>query len=762
MRVRTKSEVSGIVQGVGFRPFVYRLATERDLCGRVRNTESGVEIEAEGEDDAVRDFLSRLVADKPPLAVITRIDTREVPPVNAQGFVIEPSRAGDARRTLISPDICVCDDCLRELFDPEDRRYRYPFINCTNCGPRFTIVQDIPYDRPNTTMKPFVMCGQCQAEYDDPADRRFHAQPNACWECGPSLALVDADGEEVPVSDPILEVARMLRDGLIVAVKGLGGFHLAVDATNDEAVARLRARKKRDEKPFAVMSPDIAALEKYVELSDAERNAVGSLQRPILLAKKKDPSPISGMVAPSRREHGVMLPYTPVHYLLLQEGFLALVMTSGNISDEPITYENDEARARLDGIADYFLVHNRKIHVKCDDSVMRVSRNEPVQLRRSRGHAPRPVFLELELPQVLACGAELKNAICLTKGAEAFPSQHIGDVKNLETYEHFISALEHFERILDIHPEIIAFDMHPDYLCVPANFGVLEQERYKDLKHVAVQHHHAHIAGCMAERGLDGEVIGLAMDGTGYGPDDAIWGGEVLVADLRDYQRVGHLDYVPLPGGDAAAQEPWRMAVSYLYSCFGRDLFEMSLDVVKRIGLGEVRFLVAMIERGVNSPKTSSCGRLFDAVAALLGVRDVMSYEGQAACELEWIADPTQTEPYEFAIRDTETDKFVISVQPTIERIVEEIRAGKDDSTIAGRFHATLARAFADACARVRELTGLQRVVLSGGCFQNSILTGKAVAALAERGFAVYTHRAVPPNDGGVSLGQAVVAGLSE
>ena len=569
MEVRRHIDVSGIVQGVGFRPYVYRLATGRQLRGTIRNTPAGVTIEIQGPAETVQDFVEHLPAEAPPLARITNLAVHDVPCNGDQDFCIVDSHEGEEVRTLISPDVAICPDCLCEMFDSNDRRYRYPFINCTNCGPRFTIIRDIPYDRPSTSMATFLMCPACLAEYENPLDRRFHAQPNACWECGPRVELWDKSGKRIECRDPIVEAVSGLHAGLVVAVKGLGGFHLAADATNPAAVALLRQRKRRVEKPFAVMVPDLRAAQEICELDGAARTVLQSRQRPIVLLPKKTPSVIPEEVAPFNRYLGIFLPYTPLHYLLLAEGgFKALVMTSGNLSEEPIVIDNREAANRLNGLADFFLVHNRDILLRCDDSVVRVAGGITRQMRRSRGFVPVPVFLKEDQPSVLAVGGELKNTICLTKGKHAFLSQHIGDLENAESYSFFHEAIEHLERILEIRPGIIAYDLHPDY------FSTKWALQQSGVELVGVQHHHAHIASCMAENHLEGRVIGFALDGTGYGTDANIWGGEVLVAGYEDFERAAHFEYVPLPGGEAAIREPWRMAVSYLAHHFGREFLK--------------------------------------------------------------------------------------------------------------------------------------------------------------------------------------------
>jgi hydrogenase maturation protein HypF len=752
MEVRRQIEVSGIVQGVGFRPYVYRLATARGLAGTICNTSAGVTIEVQGAADQVADFVERLPADAPPLARITDVRLREVPCNGEREFRIVHSQAGEAVRTLISPDVAICPDCLRELFDPADRRYRYPFINCTNCGPRFTIVRDIPYDRPSTSMAVFPMCPACQEEYDDPLNRRFHAQPNACWDCGPRVELLHRSGQKVEYRDPIAEAARALSAGSIVAVKGLGGFHLAADATNAAAVALLRERKRRVEKPFAVMVPDVEAADRICELNDAALKVLQSVSRPIVLLPKKHGSPVVEQVAPFNRFLGIFLPYTPVHYLIMRAGrFQALVMTSGNLREEPIAIDNHEALARLQELADCFLMHNRDILLRCDDSVVRVAHGATRQLRRSRGFVPVPVFLKDDQPPVLAVGGELKNTICLTKGKHAFLSQHIGDLENDEGYRFFVEATEHLERILEIHPQVIAYDLHPDYF---ATRWALQQN---GVQLVGVQHHHAHIASCMAENHLNERVIGFALDGTGYGTDGRVWGGEVLIADYADFERAAHLEYIPLPGGAAAIREPWRMALSYLFHHFGRDFFNLPILFVQQLNVQKTDLLLRMIARGINSPLSSSCGRLFDAVAALIGVRQQISYEAQAAIELEFAIDVGGDDAYPFEVVQT-SQPWLIGTRPMFESLITDLRQSFPSGTIARRFHNGLVNAFVKIAVAFKQNRGLNRVCLSGGTFHNVYLAQRLEAALSAESFEVFTHHEVPAGDGGLSLGQALVA----
>jgi hydrogenase maturation protein HypF len=735
---------------VGFRPFVYRLAQRHRLSGWVRNTPAGVVIEAQGDDVQLDGFLGALTAEAPPLAVITTVRSEEIEPVAEEGFAILAS-GGAAGVVQVAPDCDVCPDCLAELFDPADRRFRYPFITCTNCGPRYSIITGIPYDRPFTTMAHFAMCPACRVEYEDPANRRFHAQPIACPACGPQLSLTDVAGYGVP-GEPLIAAIELLRAGQIVAVKGIGGYHLAVDACNDRAVGDLRRRKKRDEKPFALMAPDPAGVRTFAQLDSlAERLLAGS-ERPIVLLEKRAGNAISPQISPANGYFGVMLPSSPLHHLLLRDNFTALVMTSGNLSDEPIAYRDAEARERLAGIADAFLGHDREIHTRCDDSVLRVFQGNPLFLRRSRGYVPRGIALPAPQRSVLAVGAELKGTICLTREELAFLSQHIGDLKNVATLRSLEETAAHLGQILEIRPQLVAHDLHPDYLStrLAAALG---------LPKVAVQHHHAHLAACMAEHRLTGEVLGVIFDGTGYGADGTVWGGEFLLGGYAGYRRVGHLDRVPLPGGDAAVREPLRMAIAWLHRVFGATLFDLHLACLAGVAGRERQIYLRMIERGINSPLTSSCGRLFDAVAALLGVRSKVSYEGQAAIELEALAEQSKDAgAYPYSLVSTE-GVTVVDVRPMLRAIIADLAADEPKPAIARRFHATVARAAADVCGKVRAAWGVDRVVLSGGVFQNRLLSEELAGLLEAKGFQVFVHRLVPPNDGGVALGQAAIAG---
>ena len=745
--------IQGVVQGVGFRPFVFSLAESSSLTGWVRNTSAGVEIEVDGSPKALDTFVASLRTDAPPLARIDSIEVETCDPGLHQEFTILPSKAFADASQPISPDVSLCADCRRELYDPSDRRFRYPFINCTNCGPRFTIIQDIPYDRPNTTMAPFEMCPECAAEYHDPRDRRFHAQPVACPDCGPQVWL-EANGVRRVAREDALQAARQLiSEGKILAVKGLGGFHLACDATNDEAVTELRRRKLRVNKPFAVMVYDVDAAGDHCELGETERDLLLSMERPVVIADRKSGSTISDAIAPGQNTIGLMLPYTPLHELLLEQadGFpKALVMTSGNLSEEPIATDNEEARTRLAVLADAFLMNDREIHTRCDDSVVRAFDGGAYLLRRSRGYAPFPLNLTWESPSILATGPELKNTFCLTKGTYAFLSHHIGDMENYETLQSFEDGIIHFERLFRVTPEAIAYDLHPNYM---ATRYAIERAERDDLPAIGIQHHHAHIAACMAEHNLpaDEHVIGVAFDGTGYGDDGAIWGGEVLVAAYGQFERFAHLDYMRMPGGDAAVVKPWRLALAWLYKA-GLPWSD-DLPPVKAASKEEQRVVARQLEIGLNSPQTSSMGRLFDAVSALIGLRQEVNYEAQAAIELESHADREETGAFLFGIREG-----LLDPSPVIRSIVSDLSDGVSVPVIAARFHNGVAQAVLEVCTSAREKHGLGRVVLSGGVWQNMFLMRRTVDLLRGDNFEILIHRKVPANDGGLALGQAAIA----
>ncbi len=760
--MRVRARVQGTVQGVGFRPFVYRLALEERLSGHVFNDERGVQLEIEGEPDALERFLQRLEREAPPLAKIQRVNREPVAAACDSEFrIIDSERAGVADAP-VTADSATCEDCLAELLDPADRRHRYPFINCTNCGPRFTIIEGIPYDRPMTTMAAFQMCEDCRREYDDPADRRFHAQPNACPACGPQVRLVPADGSTVVVpgaADAIDGAARRLADGLIVAIKGIGGFHLACGADNREAVAMLRARKHREDKPFALMVAGIEHALELVELGEQEEALLRSIERPIVLAARRRGAVVAEAVAPGAPELGVMLPYTPLHHLLLADyrrvaaGAGALVMTSGNISDEPIAFHDGDALERLASVADLFLLHDRPIHTRTDDSVVRVvaagHERRPMLLRRSRGFVPR----DLELPvaacePILACGAEQKNTFCVAKGARAWVGHHIGDLEHYAAFEAYAEGVDHFQRLFAVDPTVVAHDLHPGYLSTQY---ALERE---GVDHVGVQHHHAHLAACLAEHRILEPAIGAIFDGTGYGTDGTIWGGELLVGDLREFDRAGSLWPVRLPGGAAAIREPWRVAFAWLAEAFGEPQPRPGrladfVDEGRWAAMGDV-----LASPGI-SPTTSSMGRLFDAVAALCGIAPRASYEGQAAIELEAAA-----------ARSPDRDRYEIVLEPgwTIDPrqavigALGDLESGAAVRTVARRFHNGVAEVTVRACAALAVARGLGSVVLSGGVFQNRLLLEGVAAGLSAAGLRVLVPVALPPNDGGVSFGQAAVA----
>ncbi len=753
MVTRSEILIRGMVQGVGFRPCVYSPANRRALRGRVRNNTTGVFIDVEGMHEDIEGFIVDLKTNAPPLSHIESVEcNHDLTPADYSDFVILESAHEGEQFVLISPDVGTCDDCLRELFDPHDRRHQYPFINCTNCGPRFTIIKDIPYDRARTTMADFEMCGYCRDEYDDPLNRRFHAEPIACAACGPQLSLSEVMSAPLAVAagdDVIPRVREMLRDGKVIAIKGIGGFHLACDALNQTAVERLRSRKYREDKPFAMMAPSTEIIKEHCAVSPREEQVLLAEQRPIVLLKKKSNSQIATGVAPGGTHFGFMLPYSPLHYLLLKNLDHPLVMTSGNISDEPICYDDEEADTRLRGIADYFLLHDRRIHMRTDDSVVRVFQNREMIVRRSRGYAPAPVRTEFRFAkQVLACGAELKNTFCIGRDNHAFVSHHIGDLENLETLSSYRDGIEHFKRLFHLRPEIVAYDLHPEYLSTKYALSLDEP-----LTKIAVQHHHAHIASCMADNQIDGEVIGVAMDGLGFGTDGRMWGGEFFVANFVEAERIAHLAYTPMPGGAKAIREPWRMAAVYLQQAFGDQFVDLNLPFVKNSELRNWPTIRSMVATKTNSPLTSSMGRLFDAVSSLLGVRTVVNYEGQAAIELEAIADFDCGGAYEFQIKNDTIDAAGV-IRSAVTDLLNNVRP----ALVSGRFHRAVANLIVSVAVQVRDERRLNRVALSGGVFQNMFLLSEVCTLLRERDFEVYTHSRVPTNDGGISLGQAAVA----
>ena len=753
----------------------------------MRNTSDGVVIETEGERERVDEFLRRLRENAPPASDITAVTAQDLPPTGERDFAIVAS-AGEALPAPVIPaDIATCADCEREVGDAADRRHHYPFTNCTNCGPRFTIIRGIPYDRPNTTMSVFRMCADCQREYDDPGDRRFHAQPNACPRCGPRAALAGAAASASPAAhcppdpaEPIFRAGALLRDGCIVAVKGLGGFHLACDARNTQAVRELRRRKGRSQKPFALMVRDLDEARRLCFINDEERRLLESPQRPIVLLRQRPASDIAREVAPRNLYLGLMVPYTPLHRLLFETAPPALVMTSGNLAEEPICRANDQARAKLAHIADHFLSHDRDIHLPCDDSVARVVGGKPVLIRRSRGYVPRPIALRVHegrsdgAPAVLGVGGEERNAFCMLVGDRAVLSQHIGDLDNVETLDYFERSIEHLGNLFRWRPQVVAYDLHPEYLSTKYAL------RRTDCRLVAVQHHHAHAASVMADAGVEGPVLAASLDGAGYGPDGAIWGGEFLVARFTGFERMAHLAYVPMPGGAAAVRRPARMALAHLLRAYGDEAQRLALELMPQLDARQARAALLQAERGVNSPLTSSMGRLFDAVSALLGICAETTYTGQPAVELEMAAQSTgkpygATCPelvegaalgcvpasYGFAI-DTSVRPWQIDPAPITRAVVDDLRAGVERDEIAARFHRTIANLVAEVCAAMARETGLTQVALGGGVFQNAYLVELLIEILPRRGLTPLLHRQAPPNDGGLALGQAVIAAAME
>jgi hydrogenase maturation protein HypF len=791
--IAKRIHITGVVQGVGFRPFVYNLASSLGLTGWVRNTSGGVDIQVEGNRLDLSTFITSLRDEKPPLASIDEMVIDQLLPNGHTSFEILHSETIADAFQPISPDVCICPDCLEDLFTITDRRYRYPFINCTNCGPRFTIIEDIPYDRPKTTMAGFKMCPECEAEYSDPSNRRFHAQPVACPVCGPRVWLennsdvdqqqqASAAHDQYPAAlssdlisddDAIIETQRLLAQGKIVAIKGLGGFHLACDATNKEAVSELRRRKLRVDKPFALMMADISTIESQCYVDQFEKELLESRDRPIVVLNRRPGSSVALDVAPYQTSLGVMLPYTPLHYLLFDgrrtisdqnplsfRPVEALVMTSGNLSEEPIAIDNQEARQRLLPLADAFLMHDRPIRTRCDDSVMRVFGSHTQPIRRSRGYAPFPVHLPWEVPPLLAAGAELKNTFCITRDRYAFMSHHIGDLQNYETLTSFEDGVAHFERLFRIRPEALVYDLHPDYL---SSRYVLARALRENLPVIGVQHHHAHIAAGMAENQLsaDSPVIGVAFDGIGFGEDGAIWGGEFLLCTYTGFQRLAHLAYVPLPGGDMAIRKPARTALAFLWQA-GLD-WDIEIPSVVELCAEERHALKSQIEHKLNAPLSSSMGRLFDAVASLAGVRQNANYEAQSAIELEALVDPGEDEAYQFAIQIPENSQngsrpILIDPSKVISSVVSDYHERISVSKIAARFHNGVAQMVLEVCQELRTRTGTGKVVLSGGVWQNVTLLGKTVTLLRHDKFEVYFHEIVPPNDGGIALGQAVIA----
>jgi hydrogenase maturation protein HypF len=751
-RTRARARVDGVVQGVGFRPFAHRLAGEHALSGWVHNDRRGVLLEVEGAAVAVERFLERLTEEAPPLAVIERLRAEPMLPTGEAGFRILPSERAGAAAALVSPDVAPCADCLAELFDPSDRRYRYPFLNCTNCGPRFTIIRGLPYDRALTTMAAFEMCAACRAEYADPASRRFHAQPNACSDCGPTARMTDAAGRTLAVEDPLSAAAAALLAGQIVAVKGIGGYHLACRADDEAAVAELRRRKRREEKAFALMAGDLDAARALVDLTPGEEDLLCGRERPIVIARRRAGANVAEAVAPRSPDLGVMLPCTPLHHLLLADAGVPLVMTSGNASDEPIAYLDDDALLRLGTVADAMLVHDRPIQVRADDSVVRslgAGSSNALMLRRSRGYVPATLELPVAAPPLLACGAELKSTFCLASGTRAWVGHHIGDLKSWETLRAFRDGIAHFEELFGVAPRVLAHDLHPDY-----RSSAYAHER-DGVALVAVQHHHAHFAACLAEHGERGPAIGAIYDGSGLGSDGTIWGGEILVGGLERVERVGHLEPVRLPGGDAAVREPWRMACAWLLASLDGEAHPTA-PIAARVEEARWEQVAELARTGTASPITTSIGRLFDAVAALCGIRMTVHEEGRAAVELEAVAAPSERGAYPLAL----IDGYVLRLdaRETVRAIVDDLAGGAPASVVSARFHNGLAAATAAALSRLAERHGVATTVLSGGVFQNRLLLERCAEALACSGLRVLIPRQLPPNDGAISYGQAAVA----
>lgn len=748
-RKRVQLKVSGRVQGVGFRPTVYQYATELGLSGWVENSTRGVIAEIEGKEEHIQLFLQKLHASPPPLAVIQTIEVIEIPPTGTTSFHIRESKREGESITLIPVDTAVCSRCRDEMADPHDRRYQYPFTNCTHCGPRYTIIEDLPYDRPLTTMKKFPLCPDCQEEYENPADRRFHAQPVSCPHCGPRLSLLGPEGI-IETESPLQKAIELLKSGAILGIKGIGGYHIACDATSTEAVTKLRQRKHRPDKPFAVMMPDIETIRGFCHTNALEESILTSPQSPIVLLERKRNPLLAAEVAPDNDRLGVMLPYAPLHLLLMKE-FLALVMTSANLSEEPLISKEEELTGMLGSIFDAALTHDRPIAHKCDDSIVKIIIDKPVMLRRARGYVPDPFTLPAKGPKIFAAGAELKAAFALTRDDKIYLSQHLGDLQNYKTLENYRYEYDSLTRLLEIEPEVVVHDLHPDY----GSSRFAQQLQVKDK--LAVQHHHAHLAACMLENRLKNPVIGLCFDGTGYGTDGNIWGSEFLVGDYLEFQRLAHFVYQAMPGGDKAAEEPWRMGLSYLYSAYNGEWIESGLKWLEEFNSADLTLIRQMLKQQINTPLTCGLGRLFDALYAILGHTEKHCHEGKGGMLIESIANPMIEDSYSLDILES-PEGWLISPLPMIREICQDIHSSVRPSNIAGKFHQSLALISAETCSLIREKTNLNQVVLTGGCFQNALLTLKVKSMLQVMGFEIYTHSQVPPNDGGISLGQAGVA----
>jgi len=766
--IRKYITVTGIVQGVGFRPFVYKIACDNNLNGWVSNSSRGVYIDVEGRDGDILSFIQKLKSSPPKLSKIDEVVIEHRGIINYKGFEIRHSEKEENAMTYISPDIGVCEDCLTDIRDSKNKRYRYAFTNCTNCGPRFSIIKKLPYDRLVTTMNEFKMCDECHEEYRNPLNRRFHAQPNACKECGPKLKLINNKGEKVYCKDEIKETIKLIREGKIIAIKGIGGFHLACDGKNEEAIQSLRGKKHRPRKPLALMMKDIETVRKYCYLSEKEEGILKSSKGPIvLLNKRREKLPIN--ISPNNKCLGVMLPYTPLHYLLFEDDIEVLVMTSANAAGLPMVYKNCEALDNLSSVVDYFLLHNREIHIPVDDSIVKVILNEERVIRSSRGYAP--IYIKQKgIKDILACGSHLKNTFALSKNENIILSPYIGDMENIETYNNFEKNVNHIGDMYNIKPKIIAYDMHPNYWCT-------EYVEKQNTINIEVQHHHAHIVSCMIENNIKEKVIGIAYDGVGYGIDGAIWGGEFLICNHKNFERIAHLNYVQMPGGDAATKEPWKMAVSYIYQAYKTSTCDILKDDVsnlinqdncedinvmyenmRKVLKGKnIKSAIAMIKNNINSPKCSSMGRLFDAVSGMLGFLGGVTFEGEAAILLENIADENEKGSYDYEITYQDKD-YIINTSKIIQEIIHDINNGVGFDIISKRFHNTVIDFTVKMCSILRETLNINKVVLSGGVFQNEIILKGIYEKLNYEGFEVYTHKSIPCNDSGICLGQIVIA----
>lgn len=746
MIIAKKIVVKGIVQGVGFRPFIYKNATKNNLKGFVNNTSKGVFIEVEGYEEDITSFIEEIKHKPPVLSKVTDIKIIDKEIEGYTNFKIIESKEEEEAITLISPDIAICDDCLRDIRDKNNRRYRYAFTNCTNCGPRFSITKKVPYDRENTTMDVFQMCSECREEYNDPLNRRFHAQPNGCSKCGPRVYICNKEGNEIISNDPIKDIAKEIKNGKIVAIKGIGGFHLACDAKNKEVINELRKRKKRPRKPLAVMMRDIETVKKYCDVNELEERILFGNKKPILLLDKKRNSLLPKELTNYQNgKLGVMLPYTPVHHILFSEDIDILVMTSANISGEPMVYKNHEAIEKLKGIADFYLMNNRHIYIPIDDSVSRVILGKERVLRNARGYAPKSMEIK-DMAYSIALGANSNNTFAIANNENIFFSNYIGDLANYNTWQHYINSLEHMKGIYKIDPKSYFYDLHPNFY---------QNELLKEIKtkKIGIQHHHAHIVACMAEHSLEEEVIGIAFDGTGYGIDGKLWGGEFFICDKERFKRLAHLNYVALPGGEGAIREPWKIAISYLYDIFKEDY---AAYVPKHLQEKKHQIITEIIKKDINSPKASSIGRLFDAVAALLGFDAKITFQGEAAIDLENLCCRDDQSFYQYNI-SLEDGIYIIDCKPLIKSVVIEVIDGIDKELIARRFHNTIIKFTIELCEILRKEYNLSSVVLSGGVFQNEILLINVYKELIKRDFKVYIHEQIPANDEGISIGQMII-----